>query len=67
MGRVTMKCPCCGAELKFGADGITLSCEYCNHIEYWKEEKTEKVISELDARTLCGGRTAFPTRSWNTD
>ncbi len=48
MGRVTMKCPCCGAELKFGADGITLSCEYCNHIEYWKEEKTEKVISELD-------------------
>lgn len=43
-----MKCPCCGAELNFGADGITLSCEYCGHTEYWKEEKTEKVISELD-------------------
>lgn len=48
MARITMKCPCCGDEMKFGADGITLTCESCWHTEYWKEEKSDKVISELD-------------------
>lgn len=59
MGRITMKCPCCGAELLFGADGITLSCEYCGHTEYWKEEKTEKVISELDRANAMRRENAF--------
>lgn len=59
MGRISMKCPCCGAELLFGADGITLSCEYCGHTEYWKEEKTEKVISELDRANAMRRENAF--------